>query len=152
VNKISSRHFRRPARTNSTADIFGGPAIPIQQTSVDHFDWTEVQKEMYCTQKTNPKLPKFVHIWIRAHSSSSSNVPRRWFWMPYGIQSWHNLVWPCVVFHRRRGSMCLKTQSGRNAQTLLVLKIGGETYSAIGLGGVKVLVAIVYIWKFCVHI
>jgi hypothetical protein len=41
------------------------------------------------------------YIRILAHSASSSNVPRRWFWMPYAIQSRHNLVWPCVVFHQR---------------------------------------------------
>jgi hypothetical protein len=47
------------------------------------------------------------HLQVGAHQDfnhikpSSSNVPRRQFWMPYVIQSWHNLVRTCVVFHRR---------------------------------------------------
>jgi hypothetical protein len=64
---------------------------------------------------------------LSPHPTPSGRNPDRWFQMPYAIQSRHNLVWPCVIFHQRiqcrflhllqstprRGSMCLKPQGFR---------------------------------------
>jgi hypothetical protein len=38
-------------------------------------------------------------------TSASSNVSRQRFWMPYAIQSHHNLVWPWCRFHQRSSPM-----------------------------------------------
>jgi hypothetical protein len=45
-------------------------------------------------------MPKFTHVWVPAHSASSSNVPCQRFWMPYAIQS-RGIIWRDLVFHQR---------------------------------------------------
>jgi hypothetical protein len=81
--------------------------------------------------QTNHKLPKSAHIRVLSHSASSSKCSPRRFWMPYTIQSRHDLVWPCVISHQRivlkydiYSKRSLDVLEGRNAPILFVnLKI-----------------------------
>jgi hypothetical protein len=63
------------------------------------------------TPKFSPKLVISIHF--DHHNLDTSqlrtavvipkgvlNVPRQRFWMPCTIQSRHNLVWPCIIFHQ----------------------------------------------------